>query len=72
VIDRQKLTGWVLVVGASLYLVHFLHDRLFEPGPPLVGKEWLRFIGAIVLIMIGTANLRLAAMREQKRKGLSN
>jgi chromate transport protein ChrA len=67
-IDRQKLVGWVLVVGASLYMVHFLHDRLFEPGPPLVGKEWFRFISAIVIVMLGTANLRLAAMREQKQK----
>jgi hypothetical protein len=70
VIDRQKLVGWTIVVLSTLYIIHFLHDRLFEPGPPLVGKEWVRFIGAIVLVMIGTANLRLAAMREQKRKRL--
>jgi hypothetical protein len=29
----------------------------------------VRFIGSIVTLMLGTANVRLAAMRERNRKG---
>ena len=37
-------------------------------GLPIENKEWVQFIGMIVLLMIGTINVRLAAMREQRRK----
>ena len=57
-IDRQKLVGWVLAVAAAAYIAYFLKVRLFEPGPPLEGKEWVQFIGSFVLLMIGTANVR--------------
>ena len=70
-IDRQKLTGWILVVASSAFIVYFLKVRLFTPGPPLQGKEWVQFIGSIVVLMLGTMNVRLAAMRERKRKGSS-
>ena len=68
-IDRQKLVGWILVVMAASYLVYFVKMRLFGSGPALTNKEWFQFIGSIVLLMIGTANVRLAAMRERRGKG---
>jgi len=68
VIDRQKLVGWILVVMAAAYLVYFVKMRLFEPGPALANKEWAQFIGSIVLLMIGTANVRLAAIRGRRQK----
>jgi hypothetical protein len=71
-LDRQKIVGWMLVVVGAAYLVYFWKVRLFEPGPALTRKEWFEFIGSIVLLIIGTANVRLAAMRERKRRGLSN
>jgi len=71
VIDRQKITGWVLVVVSTAFIAYFLKVRLFEPGPPLQGKEWVQFIGSILILMLGTMNVRLAAMRERKRKGSS-
>ena len=71
-IGRQKIVGWVLVVVSTLFIVYFLKARLLASGPALEKAEWLRFIGAIVTLMLGTANVRLAAMRERNRKGLSN
>ena len=68
-IDRQKLVGWFLIVVSVGYIVYFLKMRLIEPGPPLERKEWFSFITTIVVFMIGTANVRLAAMRERRRKG---
>ena len=31
----------------------------------------MHFIGLIVMLMLGTANVRLAAMRERKRKAIA-
>jgi hypothetical protein len=70
--DRQKLVGWILVALATVFILYFLKARVLEPGPPIASKEWVQFIGSIVLLMIGTANVRLAAMRERRRNGLSN
>jgi len=67
-VSRQKLVGWILIVVAGLYAVYFLKTRLLTAGPVIEKKEWVQFIGMIALIMIGTINVRLAAMREQKRK----
>ena len=67
-VNRQKLIGWILIVVAGLYAVYFLKTRLLTAGPPIDKKEWIQFVGLIVLVMIGTINVRLAAMREQKRK----
>jgi hypothetical protein len=72
VIDRQRLIGWVLVIVSAAFIAYFLRTRLFAAGPVLEKKEWVQFIGSIVILMLGTANVRLAAMRERKRKGLSN
>ena len=66
-INRQKLIGWILIVGAGLYAVYFLKTRLLTAGPVIEKKEWIHFIGMIVLVMIGTMNVRMAAMRERKR-----
>jgi hypothetical protein len=72
VIDRQKVIGWVLVAVSVAYLVYFWRGRLFEPGPVLSNNEWARVAGSIVVLMIGTINVRLAAMRERRRRGSSH
>ncbi len=69
-ISRQKLVGWILIVVSVAYIVYFLRVRLFTPGPILEKKEWVQFFGSIVVLMLGTMNVRLAAMRERRRKGL--
>jgi hypothetical protein len=68
VISRQKVVGWVLIVVSFLFIVYYLKARLLVAGPPLEKAEWLRLLGSVVLLMLGTANVRLAAMREQNRK----
>jgi hypothetical protein len=70
VISRQKLVGWILIVESAAYILYFLKVRLFAPGPLVEKKEWVQFIGSIVILMLGTMNVRLAAMRERRRKGL--
>jgi hypothetical protein len=72
VISRQKIVGWVLVIVSVAYIAYFLRVRLFSPGPIIEKKEWVQFIGTIVILMLGTINVRLAAMREQRRKGAPN
>ena len=72
VISRQKLVGWILIVVSVAYIAYFLRVRLFTPGPMLEKKEWVQFIGSIVILMVGTINVRMAAMRERKRRGLPN
>jgi len=51
------------------YIAYFLRVRLFTPGPVLERKEWVQFIGSFVILMLGTINVRMAAMRERRRKG---
>lgn len=68
VIDRQKLVGWILVVVSTAFILYFVKVRLFGSGPALEKKEWVQFIGSIIILMLGTMNVRLAAMREQRRK----
>jgi len=67
--DRQKRTGWLLVAVSTLYLVWFLKVRLFSAGLPIERREWIYFAGMIVILMLGTANIRLAAMRERNKSG---
>jgi hypothetical protein len=67
-ISRQKIVGWVLIVVSTMYIVYFLRARLFMPGPLIEKKEWLQFFGSLACVMIGTINVRLAAMRAQGRK----
>jgi hypothetical protein len=69
--DRQKITGWILVVVSTAFILYFLKVRLLGTGPALEKKEWVQFIFSIVVLMIGTMNVRLAAMRAERRKGRS-
>ena len=72
VISRQKIVGWALVIVSVAYIAYFLRVRLFAPGPVIEKKEWVQFIGTFVILMLGTINVRLAAMRERRRKDLPN
>ena len=65
--DRQKRTGWLLIVISVGYLVWFVKVRLFSAGLPIERKEWIYFCLMIVCLMLGTANVRLALMRERKK-----
>ena len=66
--DRQARTGWLLIIISALYLVWFFKVRLFAEGLPIEKKEWVYFIGMSICLMLGTANVRMAAMRAEKRK----
>ena len=66
--DRQKRTGWMLIVISAVYLVWFFKVRLLAEGSPIANKEWLYFIGMSICLMLGTANVRMAALRDEKRK----
>lgn len=66
--DRQKRTGWLLIAVAALYLVWFLKARLLTQGVPIARNEWLSFYGMGICLVLGFANLRMAAAREEKRK----
>jgi xanthine/uracil/vitamin C permease (AzgA family) len=65
---RQGRTGWTLVIVAVVYLVYFLKARLFETGPEITRKEWFTVVAMIVLVMLGTINIRMAEMRERNQK----
>ncbi len=69
-ISRQKLIGWILIAVSVAYIAYFLRVRLLDSGPVLEKKEWVQLIGSIVVFMLGTINVRLAAMRERGRKGV--
>jgi xanthine/uracil/vitamin C permease (AzgA family) len=64
---RQGRTGWTLVVFGTGYILYFLKARLFVAGPPITNKEWLVGVGMLVLIMLGTINIRMAEMRERRQ-----
>ena len=66
--DRQTRTGWLLIIISALYLVWFFKVRLLAEGLPIEKREWIYFVGMSVCLMLGTANVRMAAMRAQKRK----
>jgi hypothetical protein len=66
--DRQSRTGWLLIIISAVYLVWFFKARLFAEGLPIERKEWLYFFGMSVCLMLGTANVRMSAMREEKRR----
>ena len=69
--DRQKRTGWLLVAVSTVYLVWFAKTRLLTAGLPIDRKEWIYLAGMILILMLGTANIRLAAMRERRNSGQS-
>jgi hypothetical protein len=64
-VTRQKIVGWVLIAVAVGYLAYFWQVRLMGTGAPIARKEWFEVITSIIVFMIGTANVRLAAMRER-------
>jgi hypothetical protein len=66
--DRQARTGWLLIIIAALYIVWFFKVRLIAEGLPIEKKEWLYFIGMSICLMLGTANVRMAALRAEKHK----
>jgi hypothetical protein len=66
--DRQKRTGWLLIIISALYLVWFFKVRLLAEGLPIEKREWIYFVGMSICLMLGTANVRMAAMRDEKRK----
>jgi hypothetical protein len=68
VIDRQKATGWVLVIISAAYLIYFLKVRVLEPGPLLEKKEWIQLFASLIGIVLGTINIRMAAMRARGEK----
>jgi hypothetical protein len=71
--SRQKVVGWLLIVMSVAYLVYFWKVKLLATGPALEKADWLRAIGCLVLLVLGTINVRLAAMRERNRNiGSSN
>jgi hypothetical protein len=67
-VNRQRIVGWILVVVAGAYCIYFLKTRLMSPGLPIETKEWLQFGGMLMCLVLGTINVRLAAMRKQMRK----
>jgi hypothetical protein len=69
VISRQKLIGWILIAASSAYIAYFVRVRLLEAGPVVERKEWVQVIGSIVIFMLGTINVRLAAMRRRRGDG---
>jgi hypothetical protein len=71
-ISRQKVVGWILIIVSVAYIAWFLRVRLLDVGPIVEKKEWVQFIGSFVILMLGTINVRMAAMRERRRKGSSN
>jgi hypothetical protein len=64
-ISRQKAVGWILIGVSVAYIAYFLRVRLLDVGPPIESKEWAQLIGSIVVFMLGTINVRLAAMRRR-------
>jgi hypothetical protein len=68
IFNRQKITGWILVIVSAAYLAYFLRVRVLTPGPLLTGKDWFNLITAAAVLIVGIANVRLAAMRGQNRR----
>jgi hypothetical protein len=66
--NRQKVTGWVLLVVSTVYLAYFFRIKVMTPGPLLTRNDWFNLITAIAVLIIGIINVRLAAMREQNRR----
>jgi uncharacterized membrane protein len=66
-LSRQRLIGWALIAVSVAYIAYFLRVRVLEPGPVVEKKEWVQLIGSIVVFMLGTINVRMAAMRARRR-----
>ncbi len=68
IFNRQKITGWVMVIVSAGYLAYFWRVKVMEPGPLLTRQDWFNLITAIAVLIIGVANVRLAAQRERNRQ----
>jgi hypothetical protein len=71
-ISRQKVVGWILIIVSIAFIAWFVRVRLLDVGPVVEKKEWVQFIGSLVILVLGTINVRMAAMRERRRKGSPN
>jgi hypothetical protein len=71
-ISRQKVVGWILIIVSIAFIAWFVRVRLLDVGPVVEKKEWVQFIGSVVILVLGTINVRMAAMRERRRKGSPN
>ncbi len=65
--NRQRVTGWVLVVVSSVYLAYFWRIKVMTPGPLLTRKDWFNLITAVAVLIVGIINVRLAARRDQNQ-----
>jgi hypothetical protein len=65
--NRQRVTGWVLVVVSSVYLAYFFRINVMTPGPLLTRNDWFNLITAVAVLIIGIINVRLAARRDQNQ-----
>ena len=68
IFNRQKIVGWILVIASAAYLAYFVRIRVLTPGPLLSGRDWFNLITAVAVLIVGVANVRLAARREQNRR----
>lgn len=66
--SRQGRTGWTLVIVGLGYLLYFFKARLVEAGPEITRKEWFYCIAMLVLIVLGTINIRMAEMRARNQQ----
>jgi hypothetical protein len=65
--NRQKVTGWVLVVVSSVYLAYFFRIKIMTPGPLLSRQDWFNLITAVFVLVVGIINVRLAAQRDRNQ-----
>jgi hypothetical protein len=68
IFNRQKIVGWVMVIVSAVYLAYFFRIKVMTPGPLLTRQDWFNLITAVAVLIIGIANVRLAARREQNRQ----
>ncbi len=68
--DRQKYVGWILTVLSVAYLLYFWRIKVMMPGPLLSRMDWFNMITAVACLIIGIANIRLAAIRDRNRRPL--
>ena len=64
---RQGRTGWTLVTVGTVYILYFLKTRLFATGAPITNKEWFYCVAMLVMIVLGTINIRMAEMRARRQ-----
>lgn len=65
--NRQKVTGWVLIVVSAVYLAYFWRIKIMTAGPLLTNKDWFNVITAVAVLIVGIINVRLAAKRDQNQ-----